>query len=232
MKFLGIIPARGGSKGLPRKNLASLLGKPLILYTIEAALESKNLDRVIVSTDDVEIKNVALSAKGVEVIDRPASLASDDAPTILAIEHVLAELKNKHAYSPDAVVLLQPTSPLRTSGDINSAIELFSAKKPDSVVGVCEASHSPYLSLHLSGEFLEPLFGWENFQKRRQDMAKTYLPNGSVYVSSPQVLSGKGTFYTDRTLPYVMPKERSIDIDSESDLRLAEAVLSKLHEKN
>ena len=136
-KFLAIIPARGGSKRLPRKNVLDLCGKPLIAYTIEAALKSKYIDKVIVSSDDEEILNIS-SNFGADIIKRPIDLANDTATTIDAIKHTIDNFENY-----DYIVLLQPTSPLRNEKHIDEAIELLEKKKADAVVSVCEMEHSP-----------------------------------------------------------------------------------------
>jgi CMP-N-acetylneuraminic acid synthetase len=148
---IAIIPARGGSKGIPRKNIRLLAGKPLIAYTIEAAFTSK-MDKVIVSTEDEEIAEIS-KKYGAEVIERPKGLAKDETPTIDVIFHVLEILKAKN-YNPDIVVLLQPTSPLRNAEDIYNAIKLFLDSDCESVVSVCEVEHPPYWSFEIEEAYL------------------------------------------------------------------------------
>ena len=163
-KILAIIPARGGSKGIPRKNIKLLAGKPLIAYTIEAALKSKYLDRVIVSTEDREIAETSRHY-GAEVIKRPKILAKDKAKTIDVIFHLLNVLKEKN-YIPEIIVLLQPTSPLRIVKDIDKAIELFLKEKCESVVSVCECNPPSYWSFKKEKKYLRPILGWKYFKIR------------------------------------------------------------------
>jgi CMP-N-acetylneuraminic acid synthetase len=224
-KILAIIPARGGSKGLPRKNIRLLAGKPLIAYTIEVALKSKYVDKVIVSTEDEEITEVS-KKYGAEVIERPNELAKDDTLTTDVIFHVLEILKVKN-YNPDIVVLLQPTSPLRKAEDIDNAIELFLSSDCESVVSVCEIEHPPYWSFKIEEVYLKPLFDKRYLRMRRQDLERTYIPNGAIYVSIPRTLYKYKGFYCNYIIPYIMPIERSVDIDNEIDFMLAELLVKK-----
>lgn len=222
-KILSIIPARGGSKGVPRKNIRYLAGKPLIAYSIEAALKSRYIDRTVVSTEDNEIAEIA-KKYGAEVIERPVNLAKDETPTIDFVIHIL-EILEESSYVPDIVVLLQPTSPLRTSYDIDKAIELFVNSDCDSLVSVCELEHPPYWSLKVENGYLKPVFGEEYLKKRRQELQITYMPNGAIFISTPENLYKYRTFYTPKTINYIMPQERSIDIDEEFDFLLAEFLI-------
>ena len=185
-KILAIVPARERSKRIFKKNTKLLLGKPLIVYTIEAALKSEYLDKIIVSTDDKEITEVS-RRYGVEVIKRPKTLATNKAKTVDAIFHVLDVLERKK-YIPDLIVLLQPTSPLRNSGDIDKAINTFFRNKGDSVVSVYQMEPSSYWSFKIEGGYLKPLLGRKNFLKRSQDLSKTYVINGSIYIASPKII--------------------------------------------
>jgi len=226
-KILAIIPARGGSKRVPKKNIRLLTGKPLIAYTIETALKSRYLNRIVVSTEDEEIARIS-KKYGAEVVKRPQKLATDRAKTIDAIFHVLSILKEEH-YNPQVVVLLQPTSPLRTENDIDKAIKLFLSKKVDSVISVCEAEHSPYWDFRINSDgFLEPFIKSQYLHKRHQDIPKIYSPNGAVYIAKPKTLYKYKTFCCKKTFPYSMPVERSIDIDTEIDLMLAELIKNKI----
>jgi N,N'-diacetyllegionaminate synthase len=222
-KVLSIIPARGGSKGLPRKNIAVLGGRPLIAYSIESALRSKWAGKVVVSTEDIEISKVS-RRYGADVLDRPEELAKDESSTISVVMHVLKTLE-EDGYVPEVVVLLQPTTPLRTSQDIDAAVDLFMKSDCDSVVSVCEMGHSPYWSFEDKNGYLMPLFGEEYLHMRRQDLPPVYLPNGALFISRPEMLYRAKSFYSSRTLPYIMPPERSIDIDSATDLAEAELIL-------
>jgi CMP-N-acetylneuraminic acid synthetase len=224
-KIISIIPARGGSKGLPRKNIAILNGKPLITYSIESALRSRLISRVIVSTEDTEIAEIS-KRYGSEVIVRPNDLAQDDSPTISVIINALHMLE-KEGYSPNIVILLQPTTPLRSCQDIDAAIELFMTKDCQSVVSVSEIEHSPYWSFDVKNRYLKPLFDKKYLRMRRQDLPKIYLPNGALFISRPDTLCRTKSFYSTKTLPYIMPRERSIDIDDEMDLLQVEYLLKR-----
>jgi CMP-N-acetylneuraminic acid synthetase len=224
-KILAIIPARGGSKGLPRKNIKPLLGKPLIAWTVEQAKNSKYIDKVVVSTDDEEIAEIS-KKYGAEVpFLRPKELARDDSPTIDAIIHAINWFEERGEFF-DILILLQPTSPLRTTEDIDNAIELFLNNKDAlSLISVKENEHPPFWSLEIENKFLKPLFGEEYFKKRRQELPKSYMPNGAIFISYVDILKKYKTFYTPKTIAYIMPPERSIDIDNEFDFLLAEFIL-------
>lgn len=230
MNILTIIPARGGSKGVPRKNIMPLNGKPLIYYSIKNAFESNFINEIIISTEDTEIKKIT-EEFGLKVITRPEELATDDSKTIDVIIHVLDSL-NFEGYIPSIVVILQPTSPLRTSDDIDSAIEIFLKKDCDSVVSVCEFDHSPYWALKLENNYLSPMFGQEYLLKPRQELPTAYIPNGAVFISSPDKIRKYRSFYCPKTIPYIMPTDRSIDIDSTLDFKMAEILLEEQNEAN
>lgn len=223
MKIIAIIPARGGSKGVSKKNIRLLADKPLIHYTIRAAQHSNYVDHVIVSTDDDEIINVA-STKDVQVIKRPPEISDDDAPTIDAILHLL-DNSDELGLEPDLVVLLQPTSPFRTTSDIDAALDIFLQNDCDSIISVVETTHPPYWNMVVKGSYLQPLFDKDFLRMRRQDLPRTYIPNGAIYIASAETLKKTHSFYTPKTEPYIMPAERSLDIDSEFDLLFAEALM-------
>ncbi len=223
-KIVAIIPARGKSKRLPRKNVKVLVGKPMIVYSIEAAKRARLIDRVIVSTEDKAIAAVSRKA-GAEVINRPGILATDTAKTVDVIFHVLDELA-KENYFPDGLVLLQPTSPLRTGQDIDGAVKEFLSRKSASVVSVTEAPASFWWVMEGKKGSLKPVFGWKHFFSRSQDLPKISIPNGAIYVISPKTLKKYGKFYLEgRTYPFLMPQDRSIDIDYEIDFKTAEFIL-------
>jgi len=224
MEIVAIIPARGGSKGIPRKNIKQLFGKPLIVWTIEHAKKSRYIGRITVSTEDKEISEIS-KKYGAEVIERPEELAKDETPTIDVIFHVLrVQAEN---FEPGLVVLLQPTSPLRNAQDIDNAIELFLKNDCESVVSVCEVEHSLYWSFEIENRYLKPIFGGKYLNMRRQDLSKVYTPNGAIYVSTPEILRKYKSFYCSKTIPYIMPPERSVDIDNEIDFMLAELLMRK-----
>lgn len=230
MKILSIIPARGGSKGLPRKNIKPLNGTPLIIHSIINALNSHYINKVVVSTEDLEIQNIA-EKSGAEVIMRPQKLADDNSKTIDVIIHALNHLEND-GYRPVVIVILQPTSPLRTLNDVDSATEMFLKNDCDSVVSVCDFDHSPYWALKIKNDFLTPVFGQEYLYKRRQELPHLYIPNGAIFVSNPEKIIKYKSFYCPKTIPYIMPIDRSIDIDSALDFKLAEILLEEKNETN
>jgi len=224
-KIIAIIPARGGSKGIPRKNVKLLAGKPMIAYTVEAALKSKYLDRVIVSTEDKEIAETS-KKYGVEVIKRPKRLATDKAGLTDVISHVLDILRREN-YIPKLIILLQPTSPLRNTDDINRATELFLKDKAEFLISVCPAEHPPCWGFMIKNKYLKPIFEPKYLEMTRQDLPKSYMPNGAIYIFAPEVLSKYKSFHSNKTLPYIMPPERSVDIDNEMDFMLAELIINK-----
>ncbi|MDD5457563.1 MAG: acylneuraminate cytidylyltransferase family protein [Candidatus Margulisbacteria bacterium] len=224
--IVALIPARGGSKGLPGKNIRSLAGKPLIAWTIDAALDSKYIDRVIVSTDDEKIADTARQYKADVPFVRPQELATDSATGTDVALHTLNWLKeNDKNY--DALILLQPTSPLRSVEDIDDLIQQFflnsSAK---ALVSVCEAHHHPLWANTLPSDlnmrdFIRP----EIKNKNRQDLPVYYQLNGALYIASPDYILNVKSFLGPETYAYIMPAERSVDIDDLSDFFLVENLL-------
>jgi CMP-N-acetylneuraminic acid synthetase len=223
-RFLGIIPARGGSKGIPRKNIRPLAGKPLIGWTIEAALNSKVCERLLVSTDDPEIVAVARKFGADTPFLRPPSLSSDTATSLSVVEHAIDWI-NDGAETFSHVVLLQPTSPLRTAEDIKNAATI--AKKIDAaVVSVCEPQHHPYLLKIIRDDGTLGNLMPESAQcSRRQDFPPVFALNGAIYIISVDGLRKEKTFTPEKTVPYIMPPERSLDIDTPWDFFLAEQII-------
>ncbi len=217
-KILAIIPARGGSKGIPRKNIKLLAGKPLIAWTIEEAKKSKYIDRLILSSEDEEIIQVA-KQWGCEVpFKRPIDLAMDDTPGIEPVIHAINTLKEKYDY----VCLLQPTSPLRTVKEIDGCIEKCFFSKKSSCVSVTEVDKHPYWMYEMDGfNFLKPLFE-DKLVARRQDLPKMFSLNGAVYIATRNQLLEKNTFISKETIGFVMDKKSSIDIDDNLDYVFAE----------
>lgn len=224
MNIIALIPARGGSKGIPKKNLQDLCGKPLIARTIQEAKKCLFFDKIIVSTDDLEIAEVSKKFGAEVPFLRPNKIAKDDSPTIDTIFHALNYFEKKNCHV-DVLVLLQPTSPLRTSEDITMALNLFIENNIDSVISVSELIHSPYWSLKIENKFLKANFGDKYLNLRRQDLPELFLPNGAIYISSNENIQKNKGFFGRRTMPYIMPNERSIDIDNIIDLKLAEILL-------
>lgn len=226
MNILGVIPARGGSVGIPRKNIYPLMGKPLIAYAIQAAYSAASLNRVIISTDDDEIAAVARDLGADVPFMRPADLAQSQTPTVSVIEHALKMLEPTQF---DAVVVIQPTAPLRLAEDIDNAVELLTDEF-DSVVSVAEVSHqfNPNWIHQIEDNTLHPYIedGPLKFT-RRQDLPPVYYRNGAVYVTRCAVLAESRNLYGNRTAAYIMPPERSVNIDSLSDIWLAEYFLSR-----
>jgi len=223
---LAIIPARGGSKGIPRKNIKLLYGKPLIAHTIEAALNSKLIDRVVVSTEDEEVAEVS-KKYGAEVIKRPEELARDDSPAIDAIMHVINWLEEKGEHF-DIVVLLEPTSPLRKENDIDNAIGLFieNLDKADSLVSLGEVHlDNPYIMKKIEGGFVKPFIEAGKSFYQRQQLPKVYFPYGVIYLSKVNALKKYRTFYQERTIPYFVERWQNYEIDDIYDFICVEAIL-------
>lgn len=217
---LAIIPARGGSKGIPRKNVRDLYNKPLIAWTIEEAKKSKYIDRLIVSTDDYEIKKVSEKYDCEVPFMRPTELAQDDTPGIEPVIHAISQLPEY-----DLIVLLQPTSPLRLVDDIDGVIEQSANNHFIPCVSIAEVEKTPYWMYRLDKNYtMIPVLGDANYT-RRQDVPKIYELNGAVYVALKETIITERSFITSNTVGYIMPKERSIDIDTELDFNIAELIL-------
>lgn len=226
--MIAIIPARGGSKGLPGKNIMPLSGKPMIAYSIEAALQSKYIDTVIVSTDDLDIYKIAIEFGATETFLRPEYLAQDDSLAIDNYLYTINRLKEEFKLEINEFVVLQPTSPLRISEDIDKAIEIFNEKKADSVVSYVEEHHPiswhKFVNSDLSFENIFP----ENLNNR-QDNQPSYYPNGAIYVFNSKLIESR-RYYSDRSYAYIMPRERSVDIDTRSDFNYAAFLLGLKNE--
>ena len=231
---LVIIPARGGSKGVPRKNIRLLAGKPLIAWTIETALACSILDRVIVSTDDTEIAQISRKCGAEVPFTRPVALAQDDTPDIPVFQHALSWLDEHEGYQPDVIVWLRPTAPLRTVEDIEAAIRILRETSADCVRSVCAVEHHPYWMKKLVDGRLLSLI--ESMDERRyylrQSLPPVYRLNGAVDVVWRRRVSetreaGKLFWGWGDMRGYVMPVERSVDLDSELDFALAELLMQR-----
>ena len=221
-RYLAIIPARGGSKGIPRKNVKLLKGKPLIAYSIEAALASSYIDSVIVSTDDDEIAETSKRC-GAEVIKRPKELASDTAAIIDSLLHIISVIDAKY----DVLVLLQPTSPLRMAIHIDEAIELYGASSSDSLASISLVQDSPVLIRELMhDDSLIPLLQGSS-TIRRQDMKEYYRINGAIYINKISILNINSSL-NDNKIGYVMERMYSLDIDDSMDLMIADKLLDMM----
>jgi CMP-N-acetylneuraminic acid synthetase len=223
------VVARGGSKSIPRKNLAALAGRPLIAWTIEAALRAPSVDRVIVSTEDDEIAAVARAHGAEAPFMRPVELAQDTTPTMQVVIHALRWLEAEEGYVPESVALLQPTSPLRTADDITAASALANAVSADTVVSVSLTPSHPHLAKRITGDGRLEDFDAHPRVDRRQDLEPVYSLNGAIYLARRSHLMKTQTFYGPRTYAYVMPPERSIDVDTDWELHLCDLVLRELY---
>ena len=226
MKNIAIIPARSGSKGLPNKNIKLLHGKPLLAYTIEAALQSGCFTEVMVSTDSERYAEIARTYGANVPFLRSEKMSSDTASSWDMVEEVLDNYKalNKDF---DSFCLLQPTSPLRKNEDISKAYDLFVEKKAFAVVSVCEADHSPTLFAKLAEDGNLGGFSKCNVPKRRQDEGNYYRINGAIYIARLPDFKQDRSLYRKESYGYIMPSERSVDIDTEFDFRFAEFLLQK-----
>ena len=232
LSVLGLITARGGSKSIPRKNVADLGGKPLIAWTIEAALASRGLSRVIVSTDDEEIAEVSRRWGAQVPFMRPPELARDDSSHMSVADHALRWLESREGIRSDYLMLLQPTSPLRTVEDIQGAIQLACDKDGDGVVSVSEAHPHPFLMKRIAddstlADFMEGVPQPGSTSIRRQALPHAYGVNGAIYLTKRDVLLSERTFLPTCTYPYIMPKERSLEIDEPWDLDLVRLILER-----
>jgi CMP-N,N'-diacetyllegionaminic acid synthase len=225
---LAVIPARGGSKGIPRKNLAPLNGRPLIEYTVTTALNCKNLDDVILSTDDDEIASFVSSLGLSDRYRRPKEYATDTAGMFDCVSHCVQWYAAASGLLPDEVLLLQPTSPLRTAADIEAAIETKQRAMTKSVISVHALSEHPYECITHRGNEWRFLAEQTKQSVRRQDYEETfYFINGAIYLTDTRaLLESKSFFSLGDTAVYVMPRERGLDIDTPLDLAFAEAILS------
>jgi CMP-N,N'-diacetyllegionaminic acid synthase len=221
--IIGVIPARGGSKGIPKKNIKPLAGKPLISWTIEEAKKSKYLDRLILTSDNEEIIKVA-KKYGCDVpFVRPSALAGDNTSGIDPIIHALGEINDTFDY----VLVLQPTSPLRNVIDIDTCIEKIIDNNDNSLVSIYETDKSPYWMFILNeGNQLKKLID-EQIPSRRQDTPDSYSLNGAIYLADTRWFLDRKSFLNQETKGYIMPKERSFDIDTELDFQICEFLILK-----
>jgi CMP-N,N'-diacetyllegionaminic acid synthase len=227
MQVLGIIPARGGSKGIPHKNLRTVGGRPLLAYTADAARASRRLSRVILSTDDPAIADAG-RALGLEVpFMRPADLASDEAPMLPVLQHAVRAMAER-GFGADAAVLLQPTSPLRRAEHIDRAIDLLETSGADSVVSVVEVPHqfNPVSVMRMEGERLTPFLDTPTVS-RRQDKPRVYARNGPAVLAVRSTVLNAGSLYGLDVRPLLMTADESADLDTTADLDLIEVLLAR-----
>jgi N-acylneuraminate cytidylyltransferase len=226
MRICAIIPARGGSKGVPRKNIRRLAGKPLVAYSIEHALQARQVSRTIVSTEDDEIAKVARQY-GAEVVMRPPELATDTASAESVLLHVMSFLEQTEGYTPSLVVLLQPTSPLRKPDDIDNAIDTLNAAGADSLVSCCR-SYNFYWRWE-DGQLISVNYDYRD-RPRRQDFTPEYIENGSIYVTKTEILKQHRNRLGGRISLYEMNPLDSLQIDTEEDFLLLEQLLPLRHQ--
>lgn len=225
-KLLGIVPARGGSKGLPKKNIRLLDGQPLLTYSVRAGLESKYVDDVIVSSEDNEILEIAKKC-GANVLKRPDELATDTASAELLIKHVIeAQLEKGVSYR--YAILLQPTSPLRTSAHVDQAFEKLLSENASSLISVVEYEYTPFKCFVINKDnTLQGLFNNATPFMNRQELPPCYLSNGAIYIFETEKFIRNMSFYQEPCVPFIMNKLESIDIDTLSDLEEAERVMKQ-----
>ena len=228
MKILGLIPARSGSKGIPMKNIKKLNGKPLVAHTILAGLKSKNIDKILVSTNSKKISSISKKFGAEIPFLRPKELSGDTSKTIDVVKHTLKFLNENESYVPDIIVILQPTSPLRTSQMIDKSIILLKNSNASCVLGVKKITQHPYNSFSNKQKFLKPFKN--NFQKysQRQALPELFYPTGSIYTFWRKTIEENNSYYGKKILPYILPEENSIDIDTPHDFFLAECIMKKL----
>ena len=222
---IGLIPARGGSKGVPRKNMRVIAGKPLIDFSILAAQQSHYIDSVYVSSDDQAILRHA-QTMGATGIVRPEEFASDTASAIEVVNHFIGMLPNALLQEDPYIVYLQPTSPFRTTRHIDEALEQMLVVKARSLVSVTEMEKSPFKMFTLDAKgCLQSLFDEKLSNARRQDLPAVFAPNGAIYVFRVSEFKTRGGFPSNGSIPFIMNQEDSLDIDTEDDIRRAEMIL-------
>ena len=221
--MIAIIPARKGSKGLPGKNIKDLIGKPMIAYSIEEALKSKHITEVVISTDCKEIEEVAVKYGAKSPFLRPEHLATDNAKAIDNYIYVIDRINKEFGYDVKDFVVLQPTSPLRKVEDIDGSIELFKGKNADSVISYTEEHHPIEWHKYITDEGkFENIF--EERLINRQEIKKSYFPNGAVFVFDYEFIK-QGKYFSDNSYAYIMPRFRSVDVDTIEDFKYIEFLM-------
>ena len=228
LNFLTIVPARGGSKGVFRKNIRNVGDRPLIEWTIEAIQKSYLKDNFYISTEDKEIANISRKMNA-KIIERPENIAADSSQAIDVIHHAVSYAENINNIKYDYIILLQPTSPMRSYIDINNAIDILIDKRPDSLVSVYKVEDAhPARMYELQNDYLEPLVN-EGTSTRRQDLSDIFHRNGAIYATSSKTLNTNNKIVAGKVSPLIMPKNRSINIDDEEDLMIADYLISQLN---
>lgn len=232
--MIAIIPARGGSKGLPGKNIKNLNGKPLIAYTIEAAINSEYISDVIVTTDDIKIAEIAKKYGAKVPFIRPDNLAEDNSSAIDVYIHAIEFLMNENKCGIDNFIVLLPTAPLRNENHINEAVEMFYSENAFSLISVYEAEIPPswYYKLDDNNRLNNAEFDKLNALSNRQENCKYYIPNGAIYILNYKGLKDNRTYYSVNTIPYIMGRENSVDIDTPIDFEFAEFLLNRVKNRS
>lgn len=228
MKILAVIPARGGSKGVPGKNIRSILGKPLIYYTLDCAMKSKMITDIVVSTDNEVIREIAINFGAQAPFIRPAELATDNALAIHTIQHAVREMEMRKKMKYHYIIMLQPTSPLKTAEDIDQALQKLISENADGIISVVNVDNNHPMKMKVftkpetnSGKLID--YATPPFENcPRQLLPPVYIVNGAIYATKRDVLMNKGTFQGDYCLGFIMPAQKSINIDTEFDFLLAE----------
>ena len=225
--IIGVIPARGGSKSVPRKNLAPLNGKPMMAHTIEAAQNSKLLTHYVVSSEDAEIIKVAKQYGAPAPFVRPAEFATDEAPSLPVVQHAVRYYESTEGIKFDYVVLLQATSPLRTGADIDAALEKLIATGADSVISVVRvAHHHPARMRFIENDLLVQLpMGEQKEMTRRQDLPPVYIRNGAIFATKRDMVMEQNSMLGKVSRPYVMPESRSANVDTKFDFLVVEVMM-------
>ena len=232
-KTIGLITARGGSKGVPQKNIRMLCGKPIIVWTIEAALSASSLMKVIVSTDDETIADIC-KKHGAEVpFMRPSVLAQDNSSHVDVVEHAIEWCEQNINENFDSMIILQPTSPLRTAYDIDKVAALARKQNANGIVSVCEITQHPYLAKILDDDgTLKDFLPTDIAYKRRQNLPNLYCPNGAIYWFLIDSFKKTKSFFPNPTYPYIMSSNQSLQIDSMEDLYLIDLILKDRSNRN
>jgi len=232
MDILSIIPARGRSKEIPKKNIISIGGKPLIAWTIEASIQSKYINRTIVSSDSAEILRISQKL-GAETLKRPSYLSTDKSPSEPIISHALAHFQKKEKYRPDIIIFLQPTSPLRNHSHIDGAVALLTKnRKATAVISVYELEHPPHKSLITNSDgYLKGIINNKYPFMRRQDLPAGFMHNGAIYIIKTKSFLRKKRLITNKTLPYLMTETASKQIDNKKDLSEIKHILTQNEKK-
>jgi len=231
VRAIGVIPARGGSKGIPRKTLAPLRGKPLVAYTIEAGLGARLLTDVVVSTEDEEIAAICRERGAQVPFMRPAELATDRAPSLPVVQHAVREMEERTGQPYDVVVMLQPTTPLRRAADIDGGIELLIRTGADSVISVVDVGGvHPFRMKRIVGEnrlinYIDQ--GFEDMRPR-QELPAVYIRSGALYIARRNVVMEQNSLVGQDCRAYIMDEERAVNIDTPNELVLAEYLVGKL----